>query len=339
VACVSIGDIHLQSDKPWSIKVAQEVIKSILESPLNVPENTLVFLGDLTEKASIDGMVYSMLMSLFTGLKYKDVYILVGNHDGYLNKANKPVLVYDFLRGKALKEKLFNNFHIISKPEEITIEGMDFLFLPHIFNDSRKSLKDYERLDNFGIDVAKQYTAVFGHFTNSFTKLPGETINVEYIHSKYWTFGHQHNPNEYYQGSYIPNSIAEAGQKRQIRVYENGEQTVLDAPYIMDYFAVKFPEPIVPSLAKIPIYTVYNCKDEEVAKDQYGDIFIRRAIFDISLDDESFEKLSLALAGEDGGAISIENMFDEFLVATKLTDDLKEKAKLYLKNGLKKEVA
>lgn len=334
---VVISDLHLDDSRPWSVNVAKKVISSIVESPLNTPENTLVFLGDLTERASISGMVYSMLMSLFTGLKYKDVYVLVGNHDGKLNMHNKPVLVYDFLKSKALKEKLFKNFHIIFEPTEIRIEGMDFLFLPHIFNDGKHSLKDYEKLYKHYPDITpnKEYTAVFGHFTNTFLTAPGEKINVEFIKTKYWTFGHLHNPTEHYQGSYIPNSIAEAGQKRQIRVYDKGVQEIIEAPYIMDYYTVKFPEDLHEVKAMVPVWTVYNCKEEEVARDLYGDIFIRRCIFDINMetDNEEFDRLAKALSGEDAG-ISIEAMFEEFLPTTKLTDDLKETARQYLKNSM-----
>ena len=137
------GDLHFSSDRPWSVKVAQKVIASIIESPNNNSDNTLVLLGDLTERATIDGTVYSMLMSLFVNLKYKEVILLVGNHDGKLNQFNRPVLVYDFVRSKALKDRLFKNFTIVDKPLEKNIEGMEFLFLPHIFNDGKKSLKDY----------------------------------------------------------------------------------------------------------------------------------------------------------------------------------------------------
>jgi predicted phosphodiesterase len=337
-----IGDIHFDDSRPWSIKVAQKVIEGIVNSPLNISENTLVLLGDLTERSSISGTVYSMLMSLFVQLKYKEVYILVGNHDGKLNMFGKPVLVYDFIRSKALKDRLFKNFTIVSEPKEITLEGMDFLFLPHIFNDGRRSLKDYERnlTKHWNIDVTKKYTSVFGHFTSTFLDVPGEKIDVSYLKSDFYCFGHIHNPTDHYQGSYVPNSIAEAGKIRQVRVYENGKQFIVDAPYILEYSAVKFPDPLPSSGADITVWTVHNCKDEEVARDHYGDVFIRRCIYDIAMDNEDFDKLAKALAGDDEEGVSIEAMFDEWVAFSKLTPELKEKAKQYLTLSLnKKEVA
>ncbi len=337
MSVVVIGDIHFDDSRPWSVKVAQEVIKYIVDNPLNSPDNTLVFLGDLTERSSISGMVYSMLMSMFVGLKYKEVIILVGNHDGKLNQYNKPVLVYDFIRSKALKERLFHNFIIIDEPTELTLEGMDFLFLPHIFNDGKKSLKDYEKLHKLGINIEKKYTSVFGHFTNTFLTVPGEKIDVSYIKSDYWCFGHIHNPTEHYQGSIIPNSISEANQKRQVRVYSNGKERIDIAPNILDYYTVKFPEPLPTVEAKIPPTYPHNCKDEEVAQDMYPGIYIRRTIYDISMDNDQFDKLSKSLNGESED-VSIEDMLEEFLLSTKLTDDLKDKARLYLKMDLVKGV-
>jgi hypothetical protein len=262
---------------------------------------------------------------------------LVGNHDGYIAE-NKQThkkrihLVYNFLRNKALKDKLFQNFTIVDTPSEYTIEGMDFLFLPHLFNDGAMSLKDYEKMK-----WNKKFTAVFGHFTSTFLKVPGDKVDVTHITTDYWCFGHIHNPTEHYQGSHIPNSISEANQERQIRIYDKGIQTIQPVPNIVDYYTVRFPDPLPVVTAKIPVWTVYNCKDEEVAQDQYPGIYIRRCIYDISMDNEDFDKLAKALTGEDTSTVSIESMFDDWLTFSKLSEELKAEAKLYLTNSLVKE--
>ena len=160
---------------------------------------------------------------------------------------------------------------------------------------------------------------------------------MEYIKSDYWPFGHNHNPNNYYQGSYVPNSIAEAGQARQIRVYTNGSEHIHPAPRIVDYFSVKFPDPLPETDVEIPIYTISNCKEEETAKGKYPDVFIRRVLFDLSMDDKDFDKLTdIINMGDPNSSVSITDMLGEFLTATKLTPELKEKTLLYLKESLKK---
>lgn len=331
MSLVTVGDLHLQSDRPWGLEVGEETVKWIIENEHNDPKNTLVLLGDLTEKSVLTGSVYTLLMKLFTGLKYKKTYILVGNHDGKMGSRGADV-VYDFLKDPEIKSKLSTNIEVIHEVKNLLIDNAyNCLFLPHIFPDGTHSNKDYANLPAEFKD--KQYDIVFGHFTNTSVTYMGEKIDVSYLKSLCWAFGHIHNPSEQYLGSLVPNSIAEAQQIRQIRVYEatpsGVRQTIehLDRN-ICDYYTVNFPDPLPATTAIIPIFTVTNCKDISVARQQYGEIYIRKVVYDISMDSEAFSAMSDSLKGK--AEINISKMFDEYVEGAKLKPNITELARSYL---------
>jgi len=306
-----IGDLHLSSDRPWGLAVGEATVLRIVKDPRNIPENTLVLLGDLTEKSVISGAVYSLLMKLFTGLRYKRAYILVGNHDGR-RVDNRVDLVYDFLKDPKNKALITCPIEVVDTESYKIIEGISTLFLPHIFPDGKRKLKDYEELPE--VIKNRHYGVVFGHFTNSSLKVPGEKIDVSYLDSEHWCFGHIHNPSAQYAGSLVPNSIAEAGQKRHIRTYsfapsgKTEERIEYLGTEICDYKLVTYPDDLPESNAEVTIWTVLNCRDMAVAKQRYGDIFIRSVVYDAvsSSSEGASSDMSLKLS------LSTSQLFSEY---------------------------
>src|ERR1035437_5793325 len=144
MALVTIGDLHLNEDREWSLAVGEKVLEYIATSPYNKEENTLILLGDLSEKQFFSGLIYDQLMQLFHSLKYKKVYILKGNHDEKKNVNGKVTLTYHFLKNKR-NQKAFPNFEVIEQPTVKDIEGNKVLFLPHLTTTDTQNNSLYEK--------------------------------------------------------------------------------------------------------------------------------------------------------------------------------------------------
>jgi len=329
---ISCGDLHLSNDRPWSLEVGERIVKFLLNSPHNTKENTLVLLGDLTERNSTTGFVYSLLLELFAGLNYKEVVILMGNHDGKLETNGKVNLLYDFLT-RPVKSKIHTNIRVIMEPTVLDLEGLHCLMLPHVFPDGKRSLKDYESLTD--IISKDSFNIIFGHFTNTTCPPLGERYNVEYLNTDYWCFGHIHNPSQQYQGSLVPNSVAESKQKRHLRIYtKNNNKTQEKLEYlekpISEYYSVKYPDPLPDVDAMVPIWTVYNCKSNAIAISQYGDIHIRNCIYDLSLDKDAFNAFQEDVQKK-SGKVSIKILFEEFIKGFKYPDNIIDEARSIVK--------
>jgi hypothetical protein len=314
---IVIGDLHLSDERPWSYKVSKEIVDYILNNPLNNESNEVIFLGDLTESAFNSGQVFELLHSMFLGLKFKRIYILIGNHDTKKNKQGQTTLSYSFL-----KNEFFENVSIINEPTIIETEGMTVFALPWKFD-----MKEYNNLKGF----EDEYDLIVGHFMDNTVKIPGETIDISYLKSKYVCLGHIHDKNHpRYCGSIVPNSIEGAGLPRFIRTYtkEKGE-TLVKVPPIMDYHFVTFPKELPKVKTHNPVWTIMNCKDEAIAKAQYGDIFIRKAVYDISMDKEAFAKLGENLANKMGNKVSIQQLYEEWEKKVSYPKEVMDLAKSY----------
>lgn len=327
MALVTIGDLHLNEDREWSLPVGEKVLEYIANSPYNKEENTLILLGDLTEKQFFSGLIYDQLMQLFHSLKYKKVYILKGNHDEKKNANGKVTLTYHFLKNKK-NQKAFPNFEVIEVPTVKVIEDNKILFLPHLTTTENQSNSMYEKLPPELAD--EEYFLTVTHIADtSVDSYPGKLLNIDYIKTKYWSSGHVHLPSERYCGSLIANSFTEAGQKKQIRVYENGKQTIVPVKSICDYYEVEFPNPLPPVESEIPIWTIKNCKDEQTAILQYGNIYIRNCIYEITTDMSEFENLSKTLSAKED-RVPIKDLFKDYRTKSRFSPEVLDLAEKFL---------
>ena len=240
MAVISWGDLHLDNSRPWSLKVSEETVKFIINHPSNMKGNIFVFLGDLTEKSTATGLIYSLLMELFSGLRVDEVVVLLGNHDGKLEPDGTVNFVYDFLTHD-LTKKIHPKIRVVTEYAVMDLQDVHCLFLPHIFPDGKRSLKDYEKLPS---DISEDiFDVIFGHFMDTTRPPHGGVTNIEYLETKFYCFGHDHAPSDHYQGSLVANSVSEAGQKKQIHSFwmKNGKVQrdieILENP-ICDYYSV-----------------------------------------------------------------------------------------------------
>lgn len=327
---IAIGDLHLSDARPWSYEVSKKIVDYIVGSEYNTPDNTLVLLGDLTESAFLSGFLYDLLLSLFIGLKYKTVVIVAGNHDKKANKQGKLVLSYKFLQNKNLN-KLFPNSNIIVVDSliEMEIEHQRCLVMPYVFSDSGYDFSYYENLPE---EYHKEYDIIFGHFSdNSDMSFKEKTIDVSYLKTKYWCLGHQHNPSKNYIGSVIPNSVSEANKKRHIWSFEKtGDKLVrkyIPIPNICDYYTATFPDPLPIVDSENPIWTIVNCASEDIAKDNYGDIYILKTLYQAVMDVDELKSLGLGTTRED---FSNKSLFEMWKKEAKYSPEILGLAESYL---------
>ena len=328
---VVIGDQHLSDGpRPWSLKASMAQVKYIAEHELNNNSNTLILTGDIVDVARMSGTLYTILFKYFASLKFKEVYIVVGNHDYYAHN-NRVTLAYDFIRNPTLKKKYFENFTVVDTMACHTIEGMEVLMLPHLYPTIDSNNKGYENLPKEITD--KTYDVCVTHLADTTVdSYPGYLLDLTAIKSKYWSSGHIHAPSSHYVGSVVPNSSGEAGAKRQFRTYNKEGQTIHYIKNILDYYTVVFPEPLPTVDSEVAVYTVLNCKDEITAKTLYGDIFIRKCIFNPDIDKDAFNALGSSLANKE--QFSVKEMFDQWAKTSKHPESIIEQSRKYITIGI-----
>jgi len=302
---VCFGDLHLSDNRPWSLDVAKEIVKYLCSLEHNNEDNTGVFLGDMTESVINSGEVVQQLLELLTCLRLKETYVIMGNHDLKMKKG-KMTSPLSFLNEKGLVPK---NIHLVRTMSTVVLEGMTVLMLPHIHNDGIHSVKDYE-----DITASVPVDIVMGHFADESDKAMREIlVNISNINPKYRCLGHIHSAiTPSYTGSLVPNSVSEKGRNRHIRIYEKDREPINEAiPVICDYYDVEYPKALPKVDAIIPIWTVYKCKDPFIARQTYGDIFIRKCVYDIGIDLTNFhEYCSL---GKSTNKKTVKDLIESFL--------------------------
>lgn len=280
---ICFGDIHLSDARPWSLKVGKEIVTYISTLSHNNPDNVGIFLGDLSESVINSGEVVELLLELLNSLKFKKSYIIIGNHDIKMKKG-RITSPLSFLKNENLVPP---NVELVWDDREEVVEKLRVLMLPHIHNDGFRSVKDYESMKFSPTDL------IVGHFAdNSDPRAQDTPVNLDHIKHIWRCLGHIHTAiSPSYIGSVVPNSISERGKARHIRIYQYGEpMKEEEIPNICDYYDVEYPNPLPEVTAKVPIWTVYNCKDPFIAETKYGPIFIRKCIYDIGVDLTNFHE-------------------------------------------------
>lgn len=301
---ICFGDIHLSDARPWSLEVGRKIISYISGLPHNNPDNTAVFLGDLSESVINSGEVVGLLLELLNSLQFKKSYIIIGNHDVKMKKG-KVTSPLSFLKNENLVP---TNVELIWSHKEETIEGLKVLMLPHIHNDGIHSVKDYESM------VFSPTDLVVGHFADSSdTRIQDTTVNIDHISCRWRCLGHIHTRvTPSYIGSVVPNSISERNKAHRIRIYQTGHEMIEEAiPTICDYYDIKYPDPLPITPARVPIFTIYNCKDPYIAETRYGDIFIRKCVYDIGVDLTNFHEY--CSIGKSADKKTVKDLIQSFL--------------------------
>jgi hypothetical protein len=243
------------------------MIKHIIESPLNTIENTVIFLGDLTENPLNSGAIFNKLSNLFYNLNYQKVYILVGNHD-LRRRAGIETTPYDTFGGTP-------QYKICSTPaEELNIGGFKCLMLPHF-------LPTLERpsVNKFYSSLSGEYDFIFGHvFDETLTMIPeGQRADLSKLKG-IKVLGHNHVPGDHYPGSISAGNVKEMAPGRAVWIFDDKKNLTKDPlPEFIEYRNVTYPDPIPRTNALISVYTFYGADEKEVQRTYPGE-YCRRVI-------------------------------------------------------------
>lgn len=327
---IVFGDIHLNDSRPWSNEVSEELIEYISGLEYNNSDNIALFLGDLTEKNTLSGTVFSYLQKLFYSLRFKKTYILMGNHDIKYNERGVSY-PFSFVNLPEFKGKTQSKIEVIMDHKMEIIGNKKFLFLPYRIPLDGVGNNLYSTpLDSY---KNEEFDSVFGHFTEeSMNGFFGETIDISWINTKDRCFGHIHNSDgKNYLGSIIPNSVSEANKDRFIKIYDlsgNSDPKVEKIPPIFDYYTIVYPNNIPKVDSRIVAWTVDNCIDEATARSRYGNIHIRQLMYN----NKSFysEDTLPENTIENQEELSSLALFDMWAKESKLDEHTRIKARKYL---------
>jgi len=324
---IAIGDLHLSNSRPWSEKVSNGVIDYILSLPYNNNSNIFVFLGDLTDKAKVDGSVTEMLNRLFYGIKAKETHVVMGNHEGEIS--NKKIsLTYDFV------ENLFGlntMVHIHREYKKINLEGNNCLVLPHVYSTDDVGLSIYSNLPKDYSET--EYDFIFGHITDSRCTFPSpDRVDISYLKSRNNVLGHIHagDPVLGYLGSVVPNSVSENDFVRNIGIINNGVlsyEAITNT--ILEYKEITYPDVLFRCKAKNVVWTVNNAQDPDLIRSHYGrpEMYIRKCNYVSNVDSEKFREIVSSNETEKGK----EYFLEDWIKTKDISDILKAKIRSYSK--------
>lgn len=321
-----LGDLHLRSDKKYFIDTCNKFLDWFRDWDWNKDSNELILAGDLVEQATPGGITISFLERLVSESKFKKIHICVGNHDD--KKINGiQQLAYEFLNYK-------DNVIIYRTPREVTIDGHSALILPYYVgvNDLGLTMKEYYSNIPNNKKFKNDYDLVVGHFSGSdalFSELPDCIANLDRFSGRV-CLGHIHtrtaNPQRYL-GSVFAGRKSENDYTRAAWGLDDNGWQEYPLPLFNEFLTVAYPQDLPKSKALVPIYTILNCGSEDIARQRYGNIYIRRLTLDLV--DSSVQKNS-DLDRQLGSIkeFNIRELFEEFLKSrSDISPDLASKCR------------
>lgn len=260
---VIIPDMHNRIDEPKH-SACNDFMDWFASSEYNIESSTLLFQGDLSEKASPESDVNDELHDFIERrCKANKKIILVGNHDLSLSKGYQ----YKYLRSKFIT--------IVDTPCSMKIDNLNCLMLPHYdYIQSEIKVPMYEYYNNLPEELANQkYDFAFGHVMTE-NKLAIDNkyfCDLSYLDISCRVFGHYHLFNKNIGGDYLGsvtlNSISERGKTPYIAVIDTNTKEIeyIQVPKFMDYYDVTYPESLPELKFKYNLITINEAIHKEEA--------------------------------------------------------------------------
>lgn len=264
------GDDHTRDEEPF-LSVKEHYFDWFASQSFNNENNYFVHVGDFFHRKKPSPKENALALKFFSKLKFKKMYMLVGNGLHEYNRAKNCYAV------DPLQE--LPNMEIIYEPEVIEIggyipgRGLKCLFLPSIPDgkfDNLKMSEYYEKyLNNLKEKGEVDYDYTFGHFfhKNGF----GEEISLDMLNTRI-RMGHYHIPTDdlEYVGINTITRKDEAGIKPTINIVDldTKKERLINIPIFLDYYSVTYPDNII-FHSSYSLLTVHNAPDEETIVKKY----------------------------------------------------------------------
>ncbi|MDA3855370.1 MAG: hypothetical protein PF569_03865 [Candidatus Woesearchaeota archaeon] len=270
-----LGDIHYRElisggrEMPYQLGIIKFFEWFCNSDYNNDSYDSLLLIGDLTEKSMNQGAINDFFLNLFQHrIKIPLIEILEGNHDKNRKGSNN----HTFLS--------LSNVKIISHWKVNKEENCNMLYLPYFYGKEMKST--YENLD-----IHTPIDFCFAHIMDETRDFGGHKgIDLSYLNINQRVFGHDHNFNLDKGGSYLgsisPNSYTERDQKKYMYVIDTDtkESEAIEIPVYVGYKEVTYPDNLAESNYKYTIWTVKEALDKKQAIDYYKsqdeDFYYRR---------------------------------------------------------------
>ena len=311
MAICILGDIHFASHKDFLIATCEKFLEWFKNWERNSPENYLILTGDLVHDYINGGVVINFLERFIQTSRFKEIHICVGNHD--MNKyQNLDQLAYEFYNNKP-------NVFIYKKAAKAKIGSLNTLILPYFtgINDEGKTMSEYYSNIWKNKEFKDHYDLTVGHFCGEDNSFPGATDcvkNLDKINTDKLCLGHIHtrhiNPRVYI-GSVYAGRKNENDYTRSAWVCDEEGWKEERLPIFNEFITFSYPDPLPNSKSLVPIYTILNCSSEKLARDKYGNIFIRRSTIEAA--DFIAKKLDNEANFNYIKNINIPELFKEFL--------------------------
>lgn len=292
----NIGDLHLSCMNEWNSIVDEKFLNWFTTYFKNKNDDSIIFLGDVTDKDTNPGDVIDEVFRLFDfcSKNFKSTFVTMGNHDKKLFK---------FTEQHSLK--FINNFPNVQVVETMItfhdIQGHSVRFMPFQRLPQGKTINSYynsiewEKLPQVDLTVGHWNAADPSNF------LLKDGVDISKIPTKNIVLGHIHTRlHSYYTGSVFPVKVNEqdSPQPRCIKVLnEDNYMSEVILPHFLDYETINVdtdPKNLIVDDA-VKVYTVTNCSSVQKAEQLFPNKFIRAVIPTVTEEKDSVDKSSTFL--------------------------------------------
>ena len=260
---IVVGDIHLQDKEPKKSQ-GSDFLNWLFSQDFNNPTNSLLMLGDLCEVGSPYELYAIYVDYLVNRSKFKTVYIMNGNHDGFSQSTVLSLFA-------PLK-----NVEVITEWKILKFYNCNLIMLPHFNHEGTDKISMVELYSNLYKTVTEEFDYGFGHIedqTQHFSKKYPDTSKLKV---KQWMNGHVHTATIQNGGNYLGsatlNSSTESGNTKYLAIIdgETKEYELKEIPKFMEYYTVEYPNKLPKIDTKYGIFTVKNVLDKQSALDEYS---------------------------------------------------------------------
>jgi len=267
-----MGDLHFRTDS-WYEAAFEKWLEWFEGLDFGLRSKaTLIQLGDPTHKDLLSGDTSYLLkrwIDICTA-KFKDVYILVGNHELKSYKGRVQYSTRHLTREPGVC--------LVTRETELSVNGMKILALP-FQRVNGKSVEQYYENDLPKRMYETEYDLIVGHVGAREKSLKFAGVDFTKFKYRELCLGHIHTrlkKSEYaasYVGSALPMSVSEALDDqlpRCLRVYEDGVKSEIEVPQFIQYLEAEYPNPIPKANDdSIKVYKILNCRSLMKARAQY----------------------------------------------------------------------
>lgn len=293
---IVIGDQHWKNKEPFK----SATIEFFIDLQKKYLKDVLIFTGDFFDTAS-SHFDEVMRLAVEHLLPFSEVHIISGNHECNNKRVGNPLSMLN----------QFSNIKTYLEKTEVNIEGKKFLMLPYLY--SLKELKEYEKLTG-------DYDYVVSHVAYPNTNGgASDELDLSKINSKYFFYGHIHEPQDFGNHSIIGVPLTtrydERSWKKRIVVIENDEVSFEELSDYITYETIKFGEE---PKNKNSILNVINSPSVNSVRERYEGYHLRLQGIELN-EENSVEKVSYE-EQKDFMNFNLLNNFKSFLAENEQSD-------------------